>query len=81
MKIDNKKSHATALAVMFPIGVSSALVYLFRIPMDWYLFGFVGSGFILGGLLGALLLKKLSGDFVRIIFILIVLAAGIKILI
>jgi uncharacterized membrane protein YfcA len=49
--------------------------------MDWYLFGFVGSGFILGGLLGALLLKKLSGDFVRIIFILIVLAAGIKILI
>ena len=81
MKIDNKKSHATALAVMFPIGVSSALVYLFRIPMDWYLFGFVGSGFILGGLLGALLLKKLSSDFVRIIFILIVLAAGIKILI
>lgn len=81
LKIDNKKSHATALAVMFPIGISSAIVYLVKVPMDWYMFGFVVLGFVLGGLLGAFLLKKLSNKVVRIIFIIIVLSAGIRMLI
>lgn len=81
LKIDNKKSHATALAIMLPIGLSSALVYLFNINLDWYIFGFVTSGFVAGGLFGALLLKKLKGKVVRIIFILVILAAGIKMLI
>lgn len=81
LKIDNKKSHATALAVMLPIGLSSALVYLFRISMDWYMFGFVVAGFVTGGFLGALLLKRLKGKIVRIIFILIIFSAGVKMLI
>jgi uncharacterized membrane protein YfcA len=81
MKVDNKKSHATALAVMLPIGLLSSLVYLLRVHMDWYMFGFVGGGFVVGGVLGALLLRKLSGKIVRIIFILVVLAAGVRMLI
>ncbi|MDD4110999.1 MAG: sulfite exporter TauE/SafE family protein [Clostridia bacterium] len=81
LKLDNKKSHATALAVMLPIGISSALVYIFRVSMDWYKFGFVGSGFVIGGILGALLLRRLSGKIVRIVFILVVFAAGIRMLI
>ncbi len=81
IKIDNKKAHATALAVMLPIGVSSSLVYIFRVNVDWYMFGFIVAGFVFGGLLGALLLKRLSGKIVRIIFALIVLASGIRMLI
>jgi uncharacterized membrane protein YfcA len=81
LQIDNKKSHATALAVMLPIVVSSALIYLLRTPIDWYMFGFVVAGFILGGILGALLLRKLRGKIVRIIFILIIFSAGVKMLI
>ncbi len=81
LKIDNKKSHATALAIMLPIGISSAIIYLIKIPMDWPMFGFVTTGFVAGGLLGALLLRKLSGKVVRIIFIVVVLTAGIKMLV
>lgn len=81
LKIDNKKSHATALAVMLPIGISSAIIYLIKIPMDWSTFSLVTAGFVVGGLLGALLLKRLSGKVVRIIFIAVVLAAGIKMLV
>lgn len=81
LKIDNKKSHSTALAVMFPIAIFSLIVYLFKISLDWQLFGFVGSGFVLGGIIGAFLLQKLNAKIVRIIFTVIVLAAGIKMLI
>lgn len=80
-KIDNKKSHATALAIMLPIGISSAIVYLFRVKIDWGMFGYVVMGFVIGGFLGALLLKKLAGKVVRIIFILVILTAGIRMLI
>lgn len=80
LKIDNKKSHATALAVMLPIGISSALVYIFRVSMDWTMFAFVVVGFITGGIIGASLLKKLKGNIIRIIFIFVVLAAGVRIL-
>jgi uncharacterized membrane protein YfcA len=80
LKIDNKKSHATALAVMLPIGISSALVYIFRVSMDWTMFSFVVVGFIIGGIIGASLLKKIKGKIVRVIFIFVVLAAGIRIL-
>lgn len=81
LKIDNKKSHSTALAVMLPIAIFSIIVYLIHVPLDWEMFGFVGGGFVLGGLIGALLLNKLNGKIVRIIFIAVVLAAGIRLLI
>lgn len=81
LKIESKKSHATALAVMLPIALFSIIVYLIRVPIDWAMFGTVGGGFVVGGALGALLLKNLSGKIVRIIFILVVLSAGIRLLI
>ena len=81
LKIDNKKSHSTALAVMLPIALFSIVVYLIRVKMDWPVFGFVSGGFVLGGIVGAFLLKKLNGKIVRIVFILVVLAAGIRLLI
>lgn len=81
LKIESKKSHATALAVMLPIALFSIIVYVLRVPLDWQMFGTVGAGFVVGGAAGALLLKKLSGKIVRITFILVVLAAGIKLLI
>ena len=81
LKIDNKKSHSTALAVMLPIALSSIIVYLIKVQLNWEIFGIVGAGFVVGGAVGALLLKKLNGKIVRLIFIFIVLAAGIRLLI
>lgn len=81
LKIDNKKSHSTTLAVMLPIALFSIIVYLIRVPMEWPTFGYVCSGFVAGGAIGALLLKNLSRKIVRIVFILVVLAAGVRMLI
>ena len=81
LNIDNKKSHSTALAVMLPIGIVSIIVYLLKVNIDWPIFGFVSGGFVFGGAIGALLLNKLNGKIVRIVFILVVLAAGVRLLI
>ena len=81
LKIDNKKSHSTALAVMLPIAVFSIVVYIIKIKIDWITLGYVGGGFVVGGAFGALLLSKLNNKIVRIIFILVVLSAGIRLLI
>ena len=81
LKLENKQSHATALAVMLPLSLASGIVYLLRVRLDWYMFGFVGLGFIAGGAIGAFLLKKLNNVVVRFIFVLAVLAAGLKMVI
>ena len=81
LKLENKKSHATALAVMLPLSLASGIVYLIRVKLDWRLFGFVGLGFVAGGAIGAFLLKKLNNVVVRLIFVLAVLAAGLKMVI
>lgn len=81
LKIDNKKSHSTALAVMLPITLLSAIIYILKVSISWDIFGIVCGGFVLGGLAGAILLNKLNGKIVRFIFILIILAAGIRLLI
>ena len=81
LKIDNKKSHSTALAIMLPITLFSIIVYLLKISIDWYKMGIVAGGFVVGGLIGAILLKNLSGKVIRFIFILVILAAGIRLLV
>lgn len=81
LKIDNKKSHSTALAVMLPIALASVVIYLIKVPINWAMFGIVGGGFVVGGAIGALLLKKLNGKIVRLIFIVVVLIAGARLLI
>lgn len=81
MKLDSKHSHATALAVMLPLSVASAIVYLCRVQVDWFTFGFVALGFVAGGAAGAYLLKNLNNVIIRAVFVLVVLAAGIKMVI
>ena len=68
-------------AFMLPIALSSIIVYLIKVQLNWEIFGIVGAGFVVGGAVGALLLKRLNGKIVRLIFIFIVLAAGIRLLI
>ena len=35
LKIDNKKSHATAMAVIFPLSIVSAIVYALNTSIDF----------------------------------------------
>ena len=76
--LDQKKSQATAIAVILPLSLVSALVYtskgIFDIPVGFS----AGLGVVAGGLLGACLLKKLSNKTLSIIFYFLMLAAGIR---
>lgn len=79
--LPTKKAHATAIAVIAPITLFSACVYLFKgaapFPQLWYSVG----GVTAGGIAGALLLKKLPSWLVGGVFALMMMAAGIKLMI
>lgn len=81
LRLDSKHSHATALAVIFPLSLCSGIVYLLKVNFDWQIFGLVTAGFVVGGIIGAYLLKKLNNVVIRFIFTLVVFAAGIKLII
>lgn len=75
-----KKSHATALAVILPASVISACVLLFTFKNDWVLLSATTLGVSLGGVVGALLLKKLKNPAITKIFAVLMLLAGVKLL-
>lgn len=76
--LKSKKAQATAILVMVPISIASAFVYYSNGFVDWQVVLYVAVGSVLGGVLGALLLKKLNNTTVQYIFALITLVTGVK---
>ena len=75
-----KKAHATALLVVLPLTVVSGVVYAmfgsFSFPVGLP----AGIGVVVGGAVGALLLKKISNGVLTKIFAFLMLFAGAKLL-
>lgn len=80
LHLDNKYSHATAIAVIFPISFVSALIYILSGNLQTIPLVTVGSGVVLGGIAGSYLLRFLPSKIVRIIFVFVMLAGGIMLL-
>ena len=79
-KYEQKNAHATAIAVILPISIVSAIAYLLGgvekiFTLDTL---FVSVGVMAGGLLGALLLKKINNAWLSKIFAVVMLVAGVK---
>ena len=78
--LENKKSHATAILIILPVCIVSGLIYAalgnFKLSVGLP----VTLGVIVGGILGAVLLKKLPSFWVGIIFSFIMFFAGAKML-
>lgn len=81
LKLHQKNAQATALVVILPLTLVSAIVYLLRGAVDWIPTLWVTLGVVVGGIVGALLLSKLKGNVVKIIFAVILIAGGMKLLI
>ena len=81
LNLDAKSSHATAILVIFPISLISALIYVYNGYINSFPLLTVGLGVVLGGLLGAFALKFLPPKAIRIIFALIMFIGGIKLII
>lgn len=78
LKEPTKTSHATAMLIILPISIASAATYVASGVFDPALTLKVGIGVIAGGLLGALLLKKLNSTAVAIIFAILMAVAGAR---
>jgi len=68
LKLPEKTGHATTILIMLPLCVSSFAVYLLSGSVDLYMAITVGVGFVLGGIIGALLLTKFNTTGFKLIF-------------
>lgn len=80
LKIDSKKSHATAVITILPICAVSSVVYIASgvvkiMPLLW-----VTIGSIIGAVIGAFLLCKLKSKIVSFVFYSLMLFAGVLML-
>jgi len=81
LRLPNKQAHATAISVIFPLSLISAFIYVFNGYIENFPLLIVGIGVLFGGVLGSFCLKWLPPKAVRIIFALIMLAGGIRMII
>ena len=80
-KMDTRSSHATTLAVIFPISIVSSLVYIATQPFVFTDVVFISIGVLIGGTIGALLLSKLNSKFISWVFIVVVFSVGVKMIV
>lgn len=80
LHLPNKYSHATAIVVILPISFVSTIIYFLSGNLQTIPFLTVGSGVLLGGIVGSYALKFLPSKIIRIIFVLVMLAGGIRLL-
>lgn len=78
IKIEEHKSHATALAIIVFLTAASSVVYISKGTYDITLTLKVAVGSIIGGIVGAKILCKLTGRFLRISFGLIMIIAALR---
>ena len=81
LSLSSKESHATAIAVIFPLSYISTSVYVFNRVIESVPFLTIALGVVVGGILGAYVLKFMPPKAVRIIFALLMLAGGVRLII
>ncbi len=80
LKRESKKAHATALLIILPLSIVSGLFYIAFGNLNLNIGIPVMAGVVVGGVIGALCLSKLSSKIITIIFSALMAAAGVKML-
>ena len=79
--LEEKLAHSSAILTILPLSLVSGIVYItqgnFTAPNGLW----VGGGVIVGGLIGAFLMKKLSNNVLRIVFYTLMIVAGVTTLV
>lgn len=78
--LDSKHSHATCLAVILPLSIVSSAFYVLFGEVNSIAFLQVGLGVVIGGVVGAFVLKFLPEKIIRTIFAVLLLAGGIRLI-
>lgn len=77
LKLDTKQSHASAIFVILPICLSGGVVYIINNGFSLYNSWYIILGVLIGGVIGATLLKKLNSKIIQVVFIIIMFSAGV----
>lgn len=77
-KFEQKKAHATSIAIILPLTILSAVIYYFNNEVNLKELGSVSVGVLIGGIVGALLLKKINNKFLEYFFEAIMFGVGIR---
>jgi uncharacterized membrane protein YfcA len=75
--LEEKKSHATTILIMLPLCIASFVIYAISGYFDFDKIWTTGIGFVVGGLIGAYILKGINNIFLKFVFSLIILAGGV----
>lgn len=76
--LDEKSAHATAIALILPLCLVSSIAYGVGASFENGVILPTVLGVMIGGILGACLLKKLSSNVVSFLFYALMLFAGLK---
>ena len=68
LNIDEKKSHATAIAIVLMMSLVSSATYIYNGFFNLRIWALVSIGGIVGGFVGAKLLGKISKKWLKILF-------------
>ena len=80
LKLPEKKGHATTILIMLPLSIVSFIVYLINGSIEVGMAVNIGIGFVIGGILGAILLKKINNKALKLIFAIVIILGGIKLI-
>ena len=78
LKLEEKKAHATAILCILPLSITSSIIYITKGSLNFLNLGLTTIGVVVGGIIGSFLLKKMNNKVLRIIFAVIMIIAGIK---
>lgn len=81
LKLDNKRAHATSIAVIFPLSLISCAIYIFKGSIQSLPLLTVGLGVLAGGIAGSISLKYIPSKVLRIIFAIIMFVGGVRLVI
>ncbi len=78
LKSDRHKAHATSLAAIFIIAFSGVVEYGRNDSIDFAVGLALGVGGLVGATLGAQMMHRMSSDSLRLVFAIILLVAGAR---
>ena len=81
MRVEEKKAHATAISIILPLSIASSIFYITIENFELNTLLFVMAGVFVGGILGATLLKKLSNKIIGLMFAVIMILAGMRLIV
>ena len=80
--VEEHKAHATAISIILPLSVLSLLIYLWKTGLGevWEIALWASAGGLAGGVVGAKLLRRVSGIWLHRIFGGFMIAAAVRLI-